>query len=273
MNGWWRTASRRASLLLTVLGLAAGAVRAVAGPRSTSRRSARSILRSVGDAEKRRDSAGNVFAAFRVDVTARAVEMRLKDDAGGRIGDFGKLATVLGDPGKLLFATNGGMFTPAYEPVGLFVQGGREVSPLNRSPGDGNFFLTPNGVFAVAAERAMVLTTDAFASLPAKARAEIKFATQSGPMLVVDGAPHPSFQRFSKNRAIRSGVGQLSPTVVVFAISEAPVTFMELADLFRIEYGCQNALYLDGAISKFWLPALGQTDPSGDFGVLVSVTR
>ena len=183
--------------------------------------------------------------------------MSLNDPSGRRIASLGGLLDIY-KPRRQepWFATNGGMFTPAYDPVGLYVENGRERFPLNRSAGAGNFFMLPNGVFAVAGHRAWVLTTDAFASLPSETRAALTFATQSGPMLVVAGRPHPAFRAGSSHRAIRSGVGQISPTKIVFAISEQPVTFMELADLFRVDYGCQQALYLDGAISKAWIPAL-----------------
>jgi uncharacterized protein YigE (DUF2233 family) len=69
-------------------------------------------------------------------------------------------------------------------------------------------------------------------------------------------------------RSIRSGVGQISPTKIVFAISENPVIFLELADLFRVDYGCQEELYLDGAISRAWIPSLDHRDLGGDFGVM-----
>jgi uncharacterized protein YigE (DUF2233 family) len=92
-------------------------------------------------------------------------------------------------------------------------------------------------------------------------------------MLVVDGRPHPAFRADSFHRAIRSGVGQISPTKIVFAISENPVTFMELAELFRVDYGCSQALYLDGAISRAWIPSLDHFDGGGDFGVMIAVRR
>jgi len=163
--------------------------------------------------------------------------------------------------------------SPTHDPVGLYIEQGRALFPLNRSPGSGNFFLLPNGVFAVDSRRAYVMTTDAFAGLPAATRAGLTFATQSGPMLLVDGRPHPAFRADSSHRAIRSGVGQISPTKIVFAISENPVTFMELAELFRVDYGCSQALYLDGAISRAWIPSLDHLDGGGDFGVMIAVRR
>ena len=225
-------------------------------------------------AELHRDRRGNRFDVVRVDVATDAVEMSLGDPSGRRIASLGALIDGYQrrrqDP---WFATNGGMFTPAHEPVGLYIENGRELSPLNRSPGSGNFFMLPNGVFAVGGNRASVMTTDAFAGLPRAARSALAFATQSGPMLVIDGRPHPAFRADSLHRAIRSGVGQISPTRIVFAISENPVTFLELAELFRADYGCRQALYLDGAISRAWIPSLDHRDTGGDFGVMIAVRR
>jgi uncharacterized protein YigE (DUF2233 family) len=228
----------------------------------------------TGAAEQRRDHHGNVFDVVRVDLTTDVVEMRLDNPSGHRFASLGGLLDLYkGRHQQSWFATNGGMFTPTHEPVGLYVEDGRERFPLDRSAGVGNFFMLPNGVFAVAAHRAWVLTTDAFIDMPAATRASLTFATQSGPMLVVDGRPHPAFRANSSHRAIRSGVGQVSPTKIVFAISENPVTFLELADLFRVDYSCSQALYLDGAISRAWIPALDHRDVGGDFGVMIAVRR
>ena len=226
------------------------------------------------DGEQRRDSHGNRFDVVHVDLTTDVVEMTIKDPSGRRIASLGGLVDIYTrrheEP---WFATNGGMFTPTHEPVGLYVENGRELYPLNRSPGSGNFYMLPNGVFAVGGRQAWVLSSDAFARLPGPARAVLVFATQSGPMLVIDGRPHPAFRADSSYRAIRSGVGQISPTKLVFAISENPVTFLELADLFRVDYGCHQALYLDGAISRAWIPSLDHRDRGGDFGVMIAVRR
>jgi uncharacterized protein YigE (DUF2233 family) len=90
-------------------------------------------------------------------------------------------------------------------------------------------------------------------------------------MLVIDGVLHPRFNRDSTNRRIRSGVGVRSPDRVVFAISREPVTFFEFATLFRERLECPNALYLDGEISRFYIP--GTSDQQdGDFAGILAVT-
>jgi hypothetical protein len=60
-----------------------------------------------------------------------------------------------GEAGKLLFATNAGMFDPALKPVGLYVEQGRELVRANTRS-------KPNGVFYLSADRAAVAETGAF---------------------------------------------------------------------------------------------------------------
>lgn len=49
----------------------------------------------------------------------------------------------------LNFATNGGMFTDQYGPVGLFIQDGKTNKNINNSNGKGNLNWKPNGVFYI----------------------------------------------------------------------------------------------------------------------------
>ena len=76
------------------------------------------------------------------------------------------------------------------------------------------------------------------------------FATQSGPMLVIEGALHPAFRPESPNLRIRNGVGVASDGSVWLVISREPVRFHDLATLFRDGLGCPDALYLDGTVSE-----------------------
>lgn len=158
---------------------------------------------------------------------------------------------------RLLFAANAGIYDRANEPLGLYVQDGRALEPLNTAHGNprsGNFSLLPNGVFYIDADgRAAVRTTPDYATADAKPR----LATQSGPMLVVDGAINPQFIAGSDSLKWRSGVCARTPHEVVFAISEAPVNFHTFARLFRDKLGCRDALYLDGTISQFYVDGEG----------------
>jgi uncharacterized protein YigE (DUF2233 family) len=171
---------------------------------------------------------------------------------------------------KLLFATNGGMYQPNFDPVGLLVQNGDQVNPINLSQGEGNFFLLPNGVFLVTADgKVAVVRSDKFA----RSGVEVTEATQSGPLLVIDKKINPAFKPGSQNRLVRSGVGVINEHTVVFALSSGPVNFWDFAKLFKNEFGCKNALYLDGVISKFYIPGKRRASNDDQYGVLIGVTQ
>ncbi|HET7562557.1 MAG TPA: hypothetical protein VFJ87_09295, partial [Rhodanobacteraceae bacterium] len=86
---------------------------------------------------------------------------------------------------QLLFAANAGIYDAAGEPLGMYVEDGKTIKPLNTAhgnPASGNFSLLPNGVFSIdAAGHASVQTTQAFDA----AHMAPRTATQSGPMLVI----------------------------------------------------------------------------------------
>jgi uncharacterized protein YigE (DUF2233 family) len=114
--------------------------------------------------------------------------------------------------------------------------------------------MQPNGVFYVDRDgKAGVMTTGHWRERGMRAR----LATQSGPMLVVDGEINPSFDARSESLKWRSGVCAATPSHVVFAVSEAPVSFHAFARLFRDTLGCRDALYLDGTLSRLWTRADG----------------
>lgn len=154
---------------------------------------------------------------------------------------------------RMLFATNAGIYDAQREPLGLYVEDGKTLVPLNTAHGDpseGNFSLLPNGVFAIdASGKASVHTTKAFGHH----KTDPQWATQSGPMLVIDGKLNAHFKAQSDSLKWRSGVCARTPTDVVFAISEAPVNFHTFARLFRDKLGCRNALYLDGTLSQVFV--------------------
>ena len=77
----------------------------------------------------------------------------------------------------------------------------------------------------------------------------IAFATQSGPMLVINGKLHPAFAADGTSRYRRNGVGVRSDGVTVFAISRGQVSFGAFSRLFRDVLDCPDALFLDGAVS------------------------
>jgi len=183
------------------------------------------------------------------------VRLFLNGPDGKVLGTFPQVDALLAQEGrKLGFAMNAGMYHPDRRPVGLYVEEGEEVSPLVENARGGNFGLQPNGVFCIGREFA-VIETAAFAAAPPACR----YATQSGPMLVIDGALHPRFLPNSTSRYIRNGVGvSADGQVAWFAISEAPVTFHEFGSFFRDALGVPQALYFDGSISRLYAPGDGR---------------
>ena len=169
----------------------------------------------------------------------------------------------------LLFATNAGMFRPDYGPVGLFVSDGKERSSLKlcKTTSVGNFCLKPNGVFALTASGAAVVVSEYYPRLKG-----VQLATQSGPMLVIDGKIHTAFKPDSTSVHIRNGVGIRTTQEVVFALSEDAVNFYTFAKFFRDKLGCENALYFDGSVSSLYLK--GQRDSQIAFlGPMIGVVK
>jgi uncharacterized protein YigE (DUF2233 family) len=166
-------------------------------------------------------------------------------------------------------ATNGGMFHAGERPVGLHVEAGHELAPLELGSGSGNFFMKPNGVFYLDAAGAHVVDSTAY-----QPEGEVVLATQSGPLLVSRSALHPEFDPASTHLKKRSGVGVRDPSHVVFAISRAEVSFHAFATLFRDVLGCADALYLDGSISDFDAPGmLAARRPEKYGSVLTAVAK
>ncbi len=166
------------------------------------------------------------------------------------------------------FAMNAGMYDATSAPIGLYIEKGRELRPVSTTDGPGNFHLKPNGVFWIDATGAPHVTaTDAYIALkPAPA-----WATQSGPMLVIDGTLHPAFDADGASRNIRNGVGVDEGGKAWFVISEQPISFGKFARFFRDSLHASDALYLDGAVSSLWDPQAGRKDTSHPLGPIVLV--
>ena len=184
----------------------------------------------------------------------------------GVLGSFAAVDDSLAPAGQQLgFAMNAGMYHADRAPVGLFVQDGVAQSNLITSDGPGNFGLLPNGVFCVGDSFAVIESRSYAATNPT-----CRYASQSGPMLVIDGKLHPKFLRGSPSKFIRNGVGvSADGGTAVFAISNDPVNFHAFARLFRDALNLPNALYFDGKISRLYAPDLGRNDLGFPMGPIV----
>ena len=184
----------------------------------------------------------------------------------GTYGSFRNVDAALEAEGKALgFAMNAGMYHRDLAPVGLYVEDGVEVSKLITSDGPGNFGLLPNGVFCIG-ETFQVIESRTYK----KTKPECRYATQSGPMLVIGGKLHPKLLAGSDSLYVRNGVGvSADGTRAVFAISNDAVNFHAFARLFRDELGLPDALYFDGNISRLYAPQLDRHDGGFPMGPIV----
>ena len=210
---------------------------------------------------------GKSYTICTFDLRSTAIRLHWKDRSGapyGNVSNFVAASKSASSP--LLFAMNAGMYRVDSSPVGLYVEGGEQLVKANTASGPGNFHLKPNGVFYLSGDEASVLETGRFL----KARPKADYATQSGPMLVIDGKLHPRFSANGPSLKIRNGVGIRDPHTVVFAISNDAVSFGDFARLFRDSLACPNALFLDGSISSLYAPSVARDDTLWPAGPILS---
>ncbi|MBX5009518.1 phosphodiester glycosidase family protein [Rhizobium lentis] len=202
-----------------------------------------------------------------------------KDADGEPYRAFSSLAEVIGAEGKrLALAVNAGMYRADFSPMGLYVENSKELKPANTAEAGGslgrvpNFYKKPNGVFFLGEADAGILPTGEFL----KRAPKVRFATQSGPMLVIADKLNPIFIAGSTDRTRRSGVGVCTDGAVRFATSEDGVNFYDFARLFRDRLKCHDALFLDGGRGVgLYYPAMGRNDRSwhGGYGPIFGLVE
>ncbi|RFB93614.1 hypothetical protein B5K11_13955 [Rhizobium leguminosarum bv. trifolii] len=212
---------------------------------------------------------------------AGKADLRLfwKGADGAPYRTFSSLADAVRAEGKtLVLAVNAGMYRGDFSPMGLYVENARELKPANTAKAESsagqvpNFYKTPNGVFFLGETGAGILPTDEFL----KRAPKVRFATQSGPMLVIAGKLNPIFIPGSTDRTRRSGVGVCGTGTVRLAVSEDGVNFHDFARLFRDNLKCPDALFLDGGNGVgLYSPAIGRNDRSwhGGYGPMLGVVE
>ena len=213
---------------------------------------------------------GNTYTVCRFDLRQDHLQLFSLNAEGEPYGSFSALADALADQGRqLAFAMNAGMYDDGLKPIGLYVERGRQSKKINRRNGPGNFHLKPNGVFYIKGDKGGVMETEAFL----KSGMKPDYASQSGPMLVIDGAIHPKFSEDGQSRQRRNGVGSPDGQTLIFAISDSWVNFHSFARLFQDRLGCGNALFLDGSISSLYAPELGRSDGFFPLGPIVALVK
>lgn len=209
------------------------------------------------------------FVSYVIDPKKQELNLYWKDENKQNFKSINNLKIWLEKKNqKLEFAMNAGMYKKDNSPQGLYIESGKTLSQLDTLKGDGNFYLMPNGVFYLTNKNIPIIcTTQKF-----KNNSTIKYATQSGPMLVIDGEIHPAFKKGSTNLNIRNGVGILPNNSILFAMSKEGINFYDFANYFK-KAGCKNALYLDGLVSRTYLPKENWSQTDGNFGVIIGITK
>jgi len=217
-----------------------------------------------------RDVDGQTYTVCQFRVGESQIALYNLDAAGEPYRYLANLAQDLARQGKTLrFAMNAGMYDENQRPIGLYVEGGKQAKKLNRRSGGGKFHLKPNGVFYVADGVAGVAETEAFAKTGIKP----DYASQSGPMLVVNGKIHPKFSPVGTSRKRRNGVGIDAAGTTSFVISENAVTFWEFASFFKDQLQARNALFFDGSVSSLYAPEINRNDGFLPIGPMVGVVE
>ncbi len=221
---------------------------------------------------------GIPFDLFVADINVHEIRTHLKNPKSGK--NYYNLQSLINSNEfinkKLLMATNAGMYTQTNEPQGLYIENFKKLKNIDTTDTDNtlNFYLKPNGVFYIDTNETLhISTTEIFYGKYYKPKIPVKYATQSGPMLVIDGEIHNEFTQGSSNKNIRSGVGIINDKKAVFIISNDRINFYDFALLYKDIFNCKNALYLDGAISLMYLKDIAPQVTGGEFGPLISVSE
>ncbi|MEM1223790.1 MAG: phosphodiester glycosidase family protein [Verrucomicrobiota bacterium] len=216
----------------------------------------------------------STYDCYKVNIKQTPLALFWQNDKGQPLRGFDSLANYLSQQGhELVFATNGGMYKPDSSPQGLFIQEGKELTPIDRRKEEyGNFYMQPNGIFMIdTAQQASIIQTDDFREAEA---GRAWYATQSGPMAVINGSINDKFNINSSSKYIRNGVGIIDDEHVVFIISNRQVSLYDFASVFKDHFNCKNALYLDGAISQMYLPELDRLAiRKSNFGPIIGVYK
>ena len=196
---------------------------------------------------------------------------RLAD--GSLFANFDRLsAWLLGRNEQLICATNAGIYGTDLRPIGLYIEAGKILHKLNtRKEAYGNFYLQPNGIFLLSDHEATILSTDEMAIELETRLSSIRYATQSGPILLHSGQINPLFTQGSDNRVVRNAVCVVTAGDFALVKSRFPINFYGFAKQLRDKLGCREALYLDGSVSRLYPFDIGRLGSS--FGAMIGAVK
>lgn len=171
--------------------------------------------------------------SYRVDAQKERIAMYWQDRHGKAWGSLRSLLAGIDGDGRVQMAMNGGIYDKAYAPLGLYIEDGKQLTPVNRSAGGGNFFIRPGGVFLVENGRAKIVPLPAYKPSPA-----IRYAVQSGPMLIENGLINWRLKPSASSRKLRNGVGIDKQGRVVFMLSDRETNFTILPAMRSQSLAC-----------------------------------
>ena len=144
----------------------------------------------------------------------------------------------------LNFAINGGMYGDDFCPIGLYVENGQEAHRRQHQDVTGTRPIFTRSRTASFIWRGQGGCGDDRRVCRSR-RPTREFATQSGPMLVIDGKIHPASSKARLTQEPRRGRRQ-QPDGGALRHHGGRVSFDHFARFFRDGLGCENALFLDG---------------------------
>lgn len=185
--------------------------------------------------------------SYEVDLQQENITLRWKKPDGKAWGSLYSLLADINGNGQVLMAMNGGIYGKDYAPLGLYIEKGKKLVPVNQASGGGNFFIRPGGVFYLKDRKAGIVTLDAL-----KSTKGMDYAVQSGPMLIENGTINWRLKPSASSRKLRNAVGINRQGRVVFMLSAKETNFYDFACYAQSKLDIRQMLYLDGTISKMY---------------------
>lgn len=149
---------------------------------------------------------------------------------------------------QILFAMNAGMYMENLMPLGLYIEDSKTIRKLNEAKNKyGNFYIEPNGVFFKTTNSFHIVSREKYQII---SKNNISFATQSGPLLIIDGGINSNITKLTGSTT-RNAACINDEKDLILTISTKSVTFSELANHLKNNLHCQNAIFLDGGISDY----------------------